>query len=183
VQYPDEFIVQVKGTTGACATIGDVVTSLTFISNKQVYGPYGNEQGKKFESLLGGKVVGFFGQSGTLLDQFGVLYQASGTAHIQQPNLPTSAAAKGKNIITANDSSITSAGLVVEGPWGGPGGRAFHDGHGRIVELNLTYHKSQINSLQAAFEHGGVTFQGCLHGTSSGTSTKVSEEHLKTSQL
>lgn len=182
MQYPDEFIVQVKGTIGMCGAIGDVVTSLIFITNKQVYGPYGNEIGQKFESLSNGKVVGFFGKSGTLLDQFGVLYQPGSTLqHLQGADeLPSAAVdVKGKNVALTSDSSGGSAtrinedGVVVEGPWGGEGGKAFHDGHGRIVEIIVTYQKSQINSLQAAYEHGGVTFLASLHGISCGNSTTV----------
>lgn len=162
-----------------CANIGDVVTSLTFVTNKNVYGPYGKERGQRFESLSGGKVMGFFGKSGTLLDQLGVLYQfcssRNSTQHLLSTQSCGAAVNAGKNVITSNDDSgVSNNGqLVVEGPWGGLGGRAFHDGPGRIVEINLTYHKNQINSLQADYEHGGVAFQGRLHGISSGTSTKV----------
>lgn len=38
-----------------------------------MYGPYGKESGHAFASLPNGKVLGFFGRSGTLLDQIGIL--------------------------------------------------------------------------------------------------------------
>lgn len=51
----------------------EALTSITFYTNKQKYGPYGNEIGEHFSSMCsGGKVVGFFGRSGTHLNAIGV---------------------------------------------------------------------------------------------------------------
>ncbi|KAI8549681.1 hypothetical protein RHMOL_Rhmol06G0043400 [Rhododendron molle] len=51
----------------------EALTSITFYTNKRKYGPYGNEIGRHFSSMCsGGKVVGFFGRSGTHLNAIGV---------------------------------------------------------------------------------------------------------------
>jgi len=78
-----EYLVQVRGTSGFVD--GEhAIRSLTFVTNKHIYGPYGAEQGRRFQSTPGGKVVGFFGQSGIILNQLGVvtvLHQQLHTAH------------------------------------------------------------------------------------------------------
>ena len=49
-----------------------VLRSITFYTNKAIYGPYGNEIGDAFTSSLAtGKVVGFHGRSGVYLDAIG----------------------------------------------------------------------------------------------------------------
>lgn len=65
-------IVQVKGTVDILNGV-EVVTSLTFITNKAVYGPFGSNFGKGFETTRNTKVVGFFGRADSLLHQIGVI--------------------------------------------------------------------------------------------------------------
>jgi hypothetical protein len=65
-----EYVVQVLGTHGRGANVADLIRSLKFITNKATYGPYGNNCGGAcFASSTKGRVVGFFGRSGDLLDQ------------------------------------------------------------------------------------------------------------------
>ena len=46
--------------------------SITFYTNKAIYGPYGDEIGDAFTSSVAvGKVVGFRGRSGVYLDAIG----------------------------------------------------------------------------------------------------------------
>lgn len=72
----DEIIVAIEGFYGAVkGTDGlEVVTSLSIFTNRRKYGPFGEkETGTHFSSTLsGGKVVGFFGRSGTYLNAIGV---------------------------------------------------------------------------------------------------------------
>jgi hypothetical protein len=69
-----EYVVQVLGTHGQGANVADLIRSLKFITNKTTYGPYGNPSGgTSFASYREGRVVGFFGRSGDLLDQLGVI--------------------------------------------------------------------------------------------------------------
>lgn len=49
-----------------------VIRSLTFKSNKRVFGPFGVEEGTPFTfSMDGGRLVGFNGRSGWYLDSLG----------------------------------------------------------------------------------------------------------------
>ena len=69
-----EYVVQVLGTHGQGEKVADLIRSLKFITNKTTYGPYGNTSGgTSFASSNEGRVVGFFGRSGDLLDQLGAI--------------------------------------------------------------------------------------------------------------
>ena len=69
-----EYVVQVLGTHEQGANVADLIQSLQFITNKTTYGPYGNTVGgTSFASSTEGRVVGFFGRSGDLLDQLGAI--------------------------------------------------------------------------------------------------------------
>lgn len=53
-----------------------VISSLKFETNLRKYGPYGEEKGMYFSiPKMGGKIVGFYGKSGWLLDSIGVYYR------------------------------------------------------------------------------------------------------------
>lgn len=135
-----------EGTTGKVD--GDVVvTSLTFHSNKTVYGPFGNVKGDEFESHPSGKVNGFYGRAGSCLDQIGFITQF------------------------AHDSD--SDAVVAQGPWGGPKGDDFYDGRGELVAITVHYTKTQILSLQASYEHNGISVEGGKHGEEGGEMIKV----------
>lgn len=67
-----EFLTSIAGYYG---NFGDlyVVRSLTFGTNVSTYGPYGAEEGTAFSvPVEDGKITGFFGRSGALLDAVGV---------------------------------------------------------------------------------------------------------------
>lgn len=123
-----------------------MVTSLTFITNKKVYGPYGTETARKFESKLHGKVVGFFGRSDEFLDQIGVITE-----------------------ITPKDYEV----ILSQGPWGGKNGNVFYDGKGTVVGIIVTYNKKQIISLQAIYNQGAAIFKTDFHGGPGGKTAKV----------
>ncbi len=75
--YPDEYLQQIEGFFGIIpgVVVGNNpvtgITSLTFKSNIQSYGPYGTGGEIYFKSGIG-KIVGFWGRSGMVLDQIGV---------------------------------------------------------------------------------------------------------------
>jgi hypothetical protein len=77
LSFPEEFLVQVTGTYGPIPdkkTEG--VTSLSFVTSKQAYGPFGVPSGHEFHTPTTG-VVGFFGKAGARLDQLGVFTKYS----------------------------------------------------------------------------------------------------------
>jgi hypothetical protein len=73
--YPDEYLQQIEGFSGIVPIVLGYpvtgITSITFKSNIQSYGPYGTGGGIYFKSGIG-KIVGFWGRSGTVLDQLGI---------------------------------------------------------------------------------------------------------------
>ncbi len=75
--YPDEYLQQIEGFSGIIpgVVVGNNpvtgITSITFKSNIQSYGPYGTGGEVYFTSGIG-KIVGFWGKSGWGLDQIGV---------------------------------------------------------------------------------------------------------------
>ncbi|XP_052166929.1 jacalin-related lectin 3 [Oryza glaberrima] len=72
LDYPQEILTSVSGyygSLGGCI----VVRSLTFGSNLSKYGPFGSEEGTPFSLPVAviGKVIGFHGKSGWILDSIG----------------------------------------------------------------------------------------------------------------
>jgi len=140
LKAPEEHIICIKGTLGSI--LGHkVITSLTFISNKAIYGPYGVVEGEEFISSGLGKVVGIFGRAGSYIDQLGVF---STTIEVFPSN--------------------------IEGSWGGDGGYAFSDGRGDIVEIQINYNTDQIVSFQATYSQNGTCFSSRIHGGDGGKS-------------
>lgn len=143
-----EYLVQVKGTTGSIVQGGPtMVTSLTFITNKQTHGPFGPATGVAFETNAHGKVVGIMGSSESFLDSIG--------------------------FITELHPGKALPATMKLGPWGGQGGREFYGGQGDIVRIVVYHNQSQINGIQTTYEQGGVTFEPVTYGGTNGDSSKV----------
>uniref|UniRef100_A0ACD5XT02 Uncharacterized protein n=1 Tax=Avena sativa TaxID=4498 RepID=A0ACD5XT02_AVESA len=64
---------EISGTTGVAYGSYDVVKSLKFVTDTAIYGPYGRNEGTPFciSVLDDGRIDGFFGRAGTLLDAIG----------------------------------------------------------------------------------------------------------------
>jgi hypothetical protein len=98
-RHPYEYLEQIEGSYGvtpaqswdgefhnvvngpAATTVGSnnyftVISSLTFKSNKETYGPYGVTGDTSFKTDVG-KIVGIFGREGTCLDRIGVFIRRS----------------------------------------------------------------------------------------------------------
>jgi hypothetical protein len=77
LNYPFEYLQQIEGSydvvpigvRGITSIIG--ITSITFKSNFRAYGPYG-KHGKDIFKSESGKIVGFWGGYGSILDSIGV---------------------------------------------------------------------------------------------------------------
>ncbi|KAL6644496.1 hypothetical protein ACP70R_016104 [Stipagrostis hirtigluma subsp. patula] len=68
---PDEHLTGVEGRCGEFEG-NFVVRSLTFVSNRCAYGPYGREEGVPFAlPAAGGRILGFHARSGRHLDAIG----------------------------------------------------------------------------------------------------------------
>ncbi|XP_052135677.1 disease resistance protein PIK6-NP-like [Oryza glaberrima] len=99
-----EVLVEVSGTFGRFAGFQNIITSLTFVTNTQSYGPFGQREGTPFHIPVqcGGRIVGFFGRAGWCFDAIGIYVN---------PDLQT-IKDKGKVV------------LAKIGPCGGKGGEA-----------------------------------------------------------
>lgn len=85
VDYPNEYITLVEGTTDG------KLTSLKFTTSKGRTSPaFGNEDGRKFVfERTGFKLVGFCGRSGSVIDALGAHF-APFPASVPAPTLPYS---------------------------------------------------------------------------------------------
>jgi len=153
LNFPDEYLLQVKGTFGSVHGLLKVITSLSFITSKKTYGPFGTPRGEEFISSEGSQVVGFHGRSCDFLDRIGIF------------------TTKQSQHILLHDSK--GQGTKVQGPWGGAGGSPFYDGRGDIVEILLEYTEDCIVSLQATYEQGGGIFKTTARFGPGGETTKV----------
>ncbi|KAH9560743.1 hypothetical protein CY35_06G123400 [Sphagnum magellanicum] len=77
--YPNEYLQQIMGVLGKTHgyKVGNrlvtCVTSITFKTNIKTYGPYGNPKtGDQNFKSISGKILGFWGRSGQVLDRLGV---------------------------------------------------------------------------------------------------------------
>lgn len=127
------------------------MTSLIFISNKKIYGPYGSTKGLGFETIPHGKVLGFYGRATSYLHNIRVF--------IQVEDLP--------NIETID---------VVGEAWGGQGGDSFYDGKGDVIEVLVSYNDRHVVSLQTTYKHGGKIFKANQDGGHHGGGDGVAKE-------
>lgn len=140
-----------KGTSGSLS-FGDGITSLTFVTNKNIYGPFGCVTLDSFQNPSGQKVTGFFGRACMFLNQLGIFSDAMDYDTM---------------------SSSTSDNRAVEGPWGGLGGASFYDGAGDIIEMVVAYNDSQVVSFQTTYAHSGLGYTTGLYGPPKQDMTKV----------
>ncbi|XP_059650706.1 jacalin-related lectin 3-like [Cornus florida] len=87
LDYPSEYLLSVPGYHGySTAHKYHVVKSLRIQSNMKQYGPYGEEKGTYFITpVTTGKIVGFFGRNGSLLDSIGVYIKPFQTSTLVGP--------------------------------------------------------------------------------------------------
>ncbi|KAK7300935.1 hypothetical protein RJT34_11788 [Clitoria ternatea] len=100
LDYPDEFLISIHGYYGSLNQRGQtLVRSLSVVSNKKTYGPFGVEKGTSFSvPMAGAKIVGFHGRCGWYIDAIGVYVKS-----LKQPNL-SKTMAHSQNHITTNTS-------------------------------------------------------------------------------
>lgn len=76
---PSESLLDVYGTIGPYVdSRSDVITSITFVTSKDTYGPYGTGGGVPFSTPVKGNssIVGFFGYAGRYMHAIGVYVDA-----------------------------------------------------------------------------------------------------------
>lgn len=142
LDYPDEYIVSISGYLGQCGCLY-FVNSLTFQSNRRVYGPYGSEEGSFFSSPLNiGKIVGFYGRCGMFLDCIGAYFAP--TFHLDP--------------------------IGTVGPYGGKGGRPWDDGRHAGVRQIFISSGQIVDSIRCIYGTAGELDH---HGGPGGYSSTV----------
>ncbi|XP_056177367.1 jacalin-related lectin 3-like [Syzygium oleosum] len=132
LDYPDEFIISISGFfTGG-------INSLTFRTNKRIWGPIGREEGDYFSlPSEAGKVVGFFGRSGEHLEAMGAYFESVSLLY-----------------------PIKSI-----GPFGGLGGCDWDDGtFSGVREIEVIY-DSVINGIKFVYDKSGEQVCSVTHGS------------------
>ncbi|XP_050372399.1 uncharacterized protein LOC126790267 [Argentina anserina] len=88
LDYPDEYLTSIHGYYKSTWYLPTYVSSLTFTSNRKVYGPYGDyeNEGRKYFTIQvsGSKIVGFHGRSDDWFDLRALGAYLKPVVHIQQ---------------------------------------------------------------------------------------------------
>lgn len=118
LRSPEEYLIQLKGTFDVVNGT-EAVTSLTFITNQRICGPYGSTSGQAFESTPG-KIVGFCGRSESLLHQIGVITELSSEVQLRKSFGTTIVVTKSgtdiqENILLSGDGGPEQKGQIVQG--------------------------------------------------------------------
>ncbi|XP_037497917.1 jacalin-related lectin 3 [Jatropha curcas] len=75
LDIPDEFLISISGSYSSANSSSTIIESLTFQSNKKIYGPFGTGSGNKefsLSSISYGKIIGFHGTCSDYLHSIGV---------------------------------------------------------------------------------------------------------------
>ncbi|KAL1332553.1 hypothetical protein HN51_061339 [Arachis hypogaea] len=196
--FPYEVLTHISGYYGSVMYMGPVVIkSLTFHTNKRLYGPFGEEHGTYFTTKLikEGKVVGIHGRNGLFLDALGVhVMEGKVMAPVKAPPSPSSMAMIPREPtipeimespqlpLPARLSHSKSApveeipyGVIKEpapcgpGPWGGDGGRPWDDGvFSGIKQIYLTKAPEGICSIQIEYDRNKQSVWSVRHGGNGG---------------
>ena len=147
----DEYITALSAYVETLST-QDVVTSLTFTTNKKNYGPYGNKSGFQIfaPEETGKQIAGFHGTSGNVL-----------------------------NSISGYYAPIPTYKLVAVG---GTGGSAWDDGsdHDGVTKITVRTGGVGIQYVKFDYVKAGQPKQGTLHGVhgSRGSTREVSSRRF-----
>ncbi|XP_074570068.1 jacalin-related lectin 3 isoform X2 [Curcuma longa] len=184
--FPFEILTHVTGYFGTTMIMGPTaVKSLKFHTTKRDYGPYGDEEGAFFSSLLvDGKVVGFHGRSGWFVDSIGVHVLEGKVAStlrnkVAMPLLDYSRWPSNQIDSSKGIEEEVVYGMIKEpastdpGPWGGNGGRPWDDGvYSGIKQVYIT-RGDVINSIQIEYDRSGQSVWSVRHGSSGEISHRV----------
>ncbi|XP_056160719.1 jacalin-related lectin 4-like isoform X2 [Syzygium oleosum] len=114
-----------------------VIHSLTFQSNKRTYGPFGTETGRKFSfPATGGKIIGFYGSSGSHLESLGAYFEPISHLHP----------------------------IKCLGPFGGQGGDHWDDGKFNGVKKIKMMLEDVVNCISFEYDANGESIWSSTHG-------------------
>ncbi|KAK3414037.1 hypothetical protein EUGRSUZ_I02531 [Eucalyptus grandis] len=120
-----------------------VIHSLTFQSNKRTYGPFSTEIGRKFSfPATGGKIIGFYGTSGSHLESLGAYLEP--ISHLYP--------------------------IKCVGPFGGQGGHSWDDGKFNGVKKIKMMLEDDVNYISFDYDDNGESICSSAHGNEDGSS-------------
>ncbi|XP_030472553.2 jacalin-related lectin 4-like [Syzygium oleosum] len=114
-----------------------IIHSLTFQSNKRTYGPFGTETGRKFSfPATGGKIIGFYGSSGSHLESLGAYLEPISHLHP----------------------------IKCLGPFGGQGGDPWDDGKFNGVKKIKMMLEDVVSCISFEYDTNGESIWSSTHG-------------------
>ncbi|XP_048128151.1 jacalin-related lectin 4-like [Rhodamnia argentea] len=123
-----------------------IIHSLTFQSNKRTYGPFGTETGRKFSfPATGGKIIGFYGSSGSHLQSLGAYFEP--ISHLYP--------------------------IKYLGPFGGQGGDPWDDGKFNGVKKIKIMLENVVNCISFEYDACGESIWSSTHGHSGNGDIRV----------
>ncbi|XP_048128149.1 jacalin-related lectin 4-like isoform X1 [Rhodamnia argentea] len=133
-----EYLTSVSGyITSDCGST--IIHSLTFQSNKRTYGPFGTETGRKFSfPATGGKIIGFYGSSGSHLESLGAYFEP--ISHLYP--------------------------VEFIGPFGGQGGHRWDDGKFKGVKTIKMMLEDVVKCISFEYDDNGESLWSPTHGHS-----------------
>ncbi|KAL0899783.1 hypothetical protein Bca101_083744 [Brassica carinata] len=153
----DEYI---TALSGYALSTQDVVTSLTFTTNKKTYGPYGNKFGYQISATAktGKQIAGFRGTKGNTLNSIDVHYAP---------------------IPTRTGSSETGSEAQKLHVGGLTGGTAWDDGsdHDGVTNIYVGWNLDGIQYVMFGYVKDGQRKQGGHHGGSNGKKEEIAINH------
>ncbi|KAI7729331.1 hypothetical protein M8C21_025849 [Ambrosia artemisiifolia] len=168
IDCPKEYLMSISATFGSVGSY-DALKSICFMTNLNVYGPYGSDSGTAFSYDVKDEViVGFHGRaSSDFVTAIGVFTKPKSPA----PRPTSTHEAKIKNELCCSMSRMTLPRDV--GPWGACGGKPWDDGVCSTIK-QVRVHLGELNVIYGV-EFGymksvGESVWSPIHG---GTDGKV----------
>lgn len=154
---PDEYITALSAY-GKTLSTQEVITALTFTTNKTTRGPYGKKTGFQISApkATGKQIAGFLGTCGSVLNSIDVHYAP----------IPTGTGTGG----TGNSRSGTGSGAQKLEAQGGTGGTAWDDGsdHNGVTMIYVRNGGQGVQYVKFEYVKAGQPKQGALHGGQGG---------------
>ncbi|KAF5817902.1 putative jacalin-like lectin domain-containing protein [Helianthus annuus] len=172
IDHPDEYLMSISGTV-----FFSVVTSISFVTNQNRYGPYGISFGTAFSyDGKGGVIVGFHGRADKYLTAIGVYVMPESLAYGLNSTYEVNFMPAVRFLVSITLLLLCSSMLRMSkprdaGPWGAGGGKPWDDGVFPIIK-QIRIHAGELKVIYALqFEYLGKDGESVLsqvHGAADG---------------
>ncbi|KAG2305996.1 hypothetical protein Bca4012_084828 [Brassica carinata] len=168
---PDEYITALSAY-GKTLSTQDVITSLTFTTNKGTYGPYGNKTGYQISAPegTGKQIAGFLGTSGNVLNSIDVHYAPIPTGPVDpgtgEPGTGEPGTGEPGTGEPGTGEPGNGSGVEKGEAQGGTGGTAWDDGsdHDGLTKITVRTGGVGVQFVQFEYVKAGQPKQGALRG-------------------